>query len=250
MSLFAKGLEYGRLAFTEVGHRARTVEEDLKARREVDISGMVNGLRARLAEQFPLEELPIDADLRSHALPLDVAKVSTWAYRSPKLRKIVLSHIVVGPTVLPAVEGLALTVFPETEWDVPCFLADLMALPWWVSVNADVYGRDWQTQKVLSGLRSAFLRLGSGQSPPFCARISSGDGLHAKLRPRQVEEGFAALTQALSAYLQLLQDPPPGRSDKDQQEVFAAFHAHGPRMRLRRPFGDAFAERYSRLLFE
>ena len=34
MSLFAKGLEYGRLAFTEVGHRARTVEEDLKARRE------------------------------------------------------------------------------------------------------------------------------------------------------------------------------------------------------------------------
>ncbi len=250
MSLLAKGLSFGRQAVSEVGHRVRTVEEDLKARREVDISGMVNGLRARIAEQLPLEELPIDADLRSHALPLDVAKVSTWAYRSSKVRKVVLSHIVMGPAALPAVEGLALTIFPEYEWDLPCFLADLMALPWWVSVNADVYGRDWQTQKVLAGLRSTFLRLGSQSGPSFCARLSSGDGLHAKLRPRQVEEGFAALTQALSAYLQLLADPPPGRSQNDQQEVFAAFHANGPRERLRRPFGEAFAERYSRLLFE
>ncbi len=250
MSLFSKGLEIGRLAVSELGHRARTVEEDLKARREVDISGMVNGLRARIAEQLPLEELPIDADLRSHALPLDVAKVSTWAYRSAKVRKVVLSHIVMGPSALPAVEGLALTIFPEYDWDLPCFLADLMALPWWVSVNADVYGRDWQTQKVLAGLRSTFLRLGSQSGPSFCARLSSGEGLHAKLRPRQVEEGFAALTQALSAYLQLLSDPPPGRSQNDQEAVFAAFHEKGPRERLRRPFGEAFAERYSRLLFE
>ncbi|MBL9043125.1 MAG: hypothetical protein JNM83_16050 [Myxococcales bacterium] len=97
MSLIEKGLTYGRLAWDEASHRARTVEEDLKARREVDIAGMVNGLRARLGEKLELEELPIDADLRSHALTLGVAKVSTWAYRSPQVRKIVLSHVMVGP---------------------------------------------------------------------------------------------------------------------------------------------------------
>ncbi len=250
MSLIEKGLEFGRLAFEEASHRARTVEEDLKARREVDIAGMLNGLRARLGEKLELEELPIDGDLRSHALPLGVAQISSWAYRSKLVRKIVLSHVVVGPSALPAVEGLSLTIFPEYEWDVPCFLADLMALPWWVSVNAEVYGREWQTQKVLTSLRGAFLRLGGQPGPLWVAKLASGDGLHAKLRPRQVEEGFAAVTQALSQYLQVLSDPPPGRSKADQDAVFAAFHQNGPRLRLRRPFGDAFAERYSRLLFE
>ena len=250
MSLFEKGLTYGRLAFEEASHRARTIEEDLKARREVDIAGMVNGLRARLGEQLELEELPIDGDLRNHSLPLGVSSVSTWAYRSKKVRKIVLSHVVVSPSLLPAVEGLALTIFPEYEWDVPSFLCDLMALPWWVSVNAEVYGREWQTQNVLTPLRSAFLRLGSESGPLWCAKQASGDGLHAKLRPRQVEEGFAALTQALSQYVQVFNDPPPGRSKSDQEALFAAFHQNGPRLRMRRPFGDAWAERYSRLLFE
>ena len=250
MSLIEKGLTYGRLVWDEASHRARTVEEDLKARREVDIAGMVNGLRARLGEKLELEELPIDADLRSHALPLGVAKVSTWAYRSPQVRKIVLSHVMVGPSLLPAVEGFALTVFPEYAWDVPCFLADLMALPWWVSVNAEVYGREWQTHKVLSPLRGTFLRLGSEPGPGWCAKLASGDGMHAKLRPRQVEDGFAALSQALSQYLQVFADPPPGRSKADQEAVFATFHKNGPRLRMRRPFGDPWAERYSRLLFE
>ena len=130
MSLIEKGLTYGRLAWDEASHRARTVEEDLKARREVDIAGMVNGLRARLGEKLELEELPIDADLRSHALPLGVAKVSTWAYRSQQVRKIVLSHVMVACGSCPLNVGCALACCPSCgfsnadpaqSWLVPAF---------------------------------------------------------------------------------------------------------------------------------
>ncbi|HMU40679.1 MAG TPA: hypothetical protein PKE31_16845 [Pseudomonadota bacterium] len=250
MSFLRNSFSFGQKTWHDANRRLRTLEEDVKARGEADFSGMANGLRARLVEQLELTDLPIDADLRQHALPLGVAEVSASAYRSPKVRKIVMSHVLVGASRLPAIEGLALTVFPEYEWDLPCFAADFLAFPWSVSVHADVYGREWQTQKVLSSLQHAFLRLGSGPGPVFCASLASGDGLHARLRPRQMEEGFAALLQALKAYLDLFADPPPGRSQSAQQEVFAVFHEAGPKKRLRRLFGEAFAERYSRLLFE
>lgn len=250
MGFWGIGLSQGRRVWDDVVQRSRALEEDIKARREADFSGMANGLRARLSEHLELSELPVDADLREHESPFGVARVVTAAYRSPKVRKVVLSHVVVGPARLPVVEGLLLTVFPEYEWDLPCFVAEIVALPFWVSVSADVYGREWQTQRVLSSLRPAFLRLGGNLCQGPLAPVCSGDGLYARLRPRQLEDGFAALLQALGASLQRLADPPPGRSLSTQQELFALLHDAGPRRDLRRVFGEPFAERLSRLLFE
>jgi hypothetical protein len=242
------GLAVGQKLLAEASHRARTLEEDLRARREVDVEGMVAGLRARLSEQLSLEPLPIDSDLSEKRAHLGLGSIRTQVFRSEKLRKIVLSHVAV-PTVL---EGLALTLLPQTDLDAPCFAADLMALPWRISVNADVYGRDWQTRDALKSARTTFFRLGSGAGPTWSAKLGSAHGLHARLRPRQVEEGFAALSQGLAAYLTELGDAPPGRSQVPQEQFFLAFHQNGPRTRgaLRKLFGEDWVERYSRLLFE
>lgn len=243
-----QGLALGRQLLTEATHRARTLEEDLRARREVDVEGMVAGLRARLAEQLTLEPLPLDSDLAEKRAALGLGSIRTQAFRTDKLRKLVLSHVSV-PTVL---EGLALTLLPQADLDAPCFAADLMALPWRISVNADVYGTDWQTRDALKSARTTFFRLGSGAGPAWSAKMSTAHGLHAKLRPRQVEEGFAALSQGLAAYLAELVEAPPGRSQTPQEQFFWAFHQNGPRTRapLRKLFGEDWVERYSRLLFE
>lgn len=243
-----QGVDLGKRIAVEATHRARTLEEDLRARREVDVEGMVAGLRARLLEQLTLEALPIDADLSERKAKWGFGSVRNEAWRGERLRKVVLSHIAV-PGVL---EGLALTLLPTVELDTPSFAADLMALPWRISVNADVYGRDWQTREALKAMRSTFFRLGSGTGPSWAAKLGSTHGLHAKLRPRQVEEGFAALSQGLGAYLGELAEAPPGRSQTSQEQFFWAFHQNGPRTRapLRKLFGEDWVERYSRLLFE
>jgi len=243
----ATGLEVGKQMAGEAARRVRMLEEDLKARQEVDVAGMVAGLRARLSEQLKLEPLPVDADLAERCLTAGLGRIRTEVWRTERLRKVALSHIAV-PGFL---DGLALTVLPSVELDFPCFAADLMALPWRVSVNADVYGRDWQTRDALLSMQTTFQRLGSDSGPLWAARLGSGHGLHAKLRPRQIEEGFAALSQGLAAYLSELGDAPPGRSDEAQAQFFQAFHENGPRKgMLRRLSGDAWAERYSRLIFE
>ena len=147
--------------------------------------------------------------------------------------------------------GLAMTLLPVHELDFPCFAADLMALPWRISVNVDVYGRDWQTRDSLSSLRLPYQRLSNRSAPLWAARLGSGHGLHAKLRPRQVDEGFAGLTQGVAAYLKELEDAPPGRSIESQTQFFYGFHQNGPRVGpLKRVMGDEWAERYSRLVFE
>lgn len=58
---------------------------------------MVAGLRARLSEQLTLEPLPIDGDLALKSGPLGLGKVQTWAFSTPKLRKVVLSHVSMPP---------------------------------------------------------------------------------------------------------------------------------------------------------
>ena len=246
MDRLAKGIEVGKQLLAGASRRVRTLEEDLKARREVDVAGMVAGLRARLTDQLQLTPLPIDADLADKPGPLGLGRVRTEAWQSDRLRKIVLSHVCLPPII----EGVALTIIPSTELDFPCFAADLMALPWKISVNADVYGRDWQTREVLRSVRTTFFRLGSGPGPQWVGKLGSGQGLHAKLRPRQVDEGLAALTQGMAAYLGELTDAPPGRSVEGQAMVFHAFHENGPRKRLAKMLGEPWAERYSRLLFE
>ncbi len=246
MDRLAKGIEIGKQLLAEASRRARTLEEDLKARREVDVAGMVAGLRARLLDQLPLAALPLDADLQEKAGPLGLGRVRTEAWQTDRLRKVVLSHI----SLPPMIEGVALSLIPITDLDFPSFAADLMALPWRISVNADVYGRDWQTRDALRPVRTTFFRLGGGPGPQWVGKLGSGQGLHARLRPHQVEEGLAALTQGMATYLGELADAPPGRSIEGQTLVFRAFHQHGPRKRLARLLGEPWAERYSRLLFE
>lgn len=239
--------ETGKALLGDVTHRVRTVEEDLKARREVDVSGMIAGLKARLAEQLELSPLPVPADLSDRSAPFGLGRIQTWAWSAPKLRKIVVSHIHLPPVL----EGLALTLLPVHELDFPCFAADLMALPWHISVNVDVYGRDWQTRDSLQSLRLPYQRLSNRSGPLWAARLGSGHGLHARLRPRQVEEGFAGLKEGVASYLKELEDAPPGRSIESQTQFFYAFHQNGPRVGpLKRVMGDEWAERYSRLVFE
>lgn len=246
MDRLSKGLEVGKQLFGEVARRARTLEEDLKARREVDVEGMVAGLRARLLDQLALTPLPIDGDLAEKTGPAGLGRVRTQVWQSDQLRKVVLSHI----SLPPVIEGVALTLIPIIDLDFPLFAADLMALPWRVSVNADVYGRDWQTRDALKSVRTTFFRLGSGPGPQWTGKLSSGQGLHAKLRPSQVEEGLAALTQGMATYLGELAQAPPGRTIESQAMVFQVFHQHGPRKRLAQLLGEPWAERYSRLMFE
>lgn len=228
--------------------RLQHLRSEWKARLEVDVPGMVAGVRARLESRLALAPLPVDGDLADHRGPLGLGRVRTWAFEAPSLRKGVLVHV----DVRPVIEGLALTLHPPRDVRAPVFAADLMVLPTALSANADVYGRAESTRGLLAPLSPSFARLGSGTGKPWAARVASGEGLHARMSPRLVDEAFAAVTGALGRYIEaLVAAPRGGESTADQDAFFAAFHAHGPRAgALGRIFGAAWAERFSRLVFE
>jgi hypothetical protein len=175
--------------------------------------------------------------------------VRTWAWESPEARKVVLSHI----GLRPVIEGFALVIHPNKR-AAPIFGADLMALPTRLSVNADVYGARALTVGLLEPLGESFGRLRSHEGPEWAQSIASGAGLHARPSLRLVDDAFASLTAAIGRYLDVLTATKEGSSDGNvpsQRDFFEAFHAHGPRRGpLGRLFGAAWAERYSRLIFE
>ena len=234
----------------------RVWEELLKARLEVDVPGMVAGVKARVETRLHLTPLHVDADLANKPGPLGFGSVRTWAWESAEARKVVLSHI----GLRPAIEGLALVIHPSAGRSAPIFGADLMALPTRLAVNADVYGPGSATTGVLDDLGESFGRLRSQSGPSWAQAIASGAGLHAKPSLRLVDDAFAALTAAIGRYLDVLTTAAPatGTSQSGDEDAaaprrafFAAFHAHGPRKGpLGRLFGAAWAERYSRLIFE
>src|SRR5260370_41746061 len=120
----------------EVLQKFRVVEELVKARLEVDVAGLVQGVRARLEARHTLQAIPVAADLAERAGPLGWGRVRTSAWEAPGYRKIVLSQV----SLRPIVEGFALVLLPHAKLAAPPFGADLMALPTRVSVDADVYG--------------------------------------------------------------------------------------------------------------
>ena len=232
--------------------RARVLEALLKARLEVDMPGLVAGIRARLTSRLQLQPIPVEPDLAERAGPLGWGRVQTWAWSTTRLRKVVLSHV----SMRPMIEGFALVLSPVPGFAAPVFAADLMALPTRVSVNADQYGtRHPRFQTGLRSLGESFVRLETSGGPAWAAELASGVGLHARLSPRMVDDGFAALSAALGVYidtLDLTEEPQqPAEAPSDHREFFQLFHEHGPRRGpLGRLFGAEWTERYSRLVFE
>jgi hypothetical protein len=237
----------------EVMRQVRVLEELVKARLEVDVPGIVAGVRARLESRLALKPIPVDKDLADKQGPLGWGRVHTTVWEAPGIRKIALSQV----QVRPMIEGLALVVLPSTKRNAPIFACDLMALPTRVSVNADLYGSDRPSlRSVLEPLGESFVRLGTGGGPSWAQPISSGVGLHAKVSPRAVDDAFAAITAALARTLESVTSAASSAaSDREaveaQRRFFQLFHEHGPRTGpLGRIFGASWAERYSRLIFE
>ncbi len=244
----------------EVMRQFRVVEELVKARLEVDVAGLVSGVRARLESRLALAPIPVAADLGDRAGPFGWGRIRTTAWEAPGYRKIVLSHV----SMRPAIEGFAVVIIPAAKLSAPVFACDLMALPTRVSVNADVYGtraldeprsdgsRAPGRGDVLAPLAESFARLGSGSGPEWTRGLTPGNGFHAKVSPRVVDDAFAALTAALARYLDATASAVEGPGGAESQRAFFdAFHEHGPRRgALGRVVGSAWAERYSRLIFE
>jgi hypothetical protein len=227
--------------------QVRQLEELVKARLEVDMPGIVAGVHARIESRLSLTPLPIDADLAVKEAPLKLGRVRTQAWESPECRKIVLSQI----AMRPAIEGVALVIHPKPGRKAAIFGADLMALPTRISVNADCYGAPSETAPLFAELGESFARLGSGAGPLWARGIASGAGLHAKVSLRLVDDAAAALSAAIGRYLDVLIAAPVVATNGAGQEFFSAFHAHGPRRGpLGHIMGNAWAERYSRLIFE
>jgi Ferredoxin-dependent bilin reductase len=235
----------------EVMRRFRVVEELVKARLEVDVAGVVSGVRARLESRLQLKPIPVAADLGDREGPLGWGRIRTTAWEAGGYRKIVLSHV----SLRPVIEGFALVLLPQPKLAAPVFACDLMALPTRVSVNADVYGSEPLgpiTAQVLAPLVESFARLGSRPGPEWAAGIAAGGGLHAKVSPRVVDDAFAAVTASLARYLEITASAVEGPGGAEAQRAFfSAFHEHGPRRgMLGRLFGADWADRYSRLIFE
>ena len=130
-----------------------------------------------------------------------------------------------------------------------------MALPTRLSVNADVYGARALTVGVLEPLGESFGRLRSHEGPAVGRnRSRRARGCTRARACVCVDDAFAALTAAIGRYLDVLTATQEGSSDGNvpsQRDFFEAFHAHGPRKGpLGHLFGAAWAERYSRLIFE
>ena len=237
-----------------VMRQLRVFEELVRARMQVDVAGMVAGVRARLESRLALEALPVDADLVDKRGPAGWGRIATTAWQAPGFRKIVLSHV----DMPPLIDGFALVVLPLPRKAAPVFAADLMALPTRVSVNADLYAAPSLhevARQALEPLGESFARLESGGGPSWAQALSSGRGLHAKLTPRAVDDAFAGLNGALARALEVMGAAPEegevGAGAETQRLFFEAFHAHGPRKGpLGTIFGSTWAERYSRLIFE
>jgi hypothetical protein len=236
--------------FERVMRQARVAEELLKARLEVDMAGLVAGMRARLEAALPLESLPLEGDLADRQGPIGWGRVRTFAWQAPKLRKIVLSHV----SFPPMIDGFAVVLLPNPILRCPIFAADLMALPTRISVNADWYGMRevGASSDSLAPLQENFARLRNRPGPSWAAPIASGEGLHGKISLRLVEDAFGAVTTALGCALEMTQKAPEGTSnDGLQSQFFQLFHDHGPRKGpLGYLLGQAWAERYSRLIFQ
>ncbi len=229
--------------------QVRVFEELIKARLEVDMAGLVAGVRARLESRLSLQPIPVAADLADREGPLGFGRVRTSTWEAPGFRKIALSQV----SMRPLIEGFALVALPLPRLQAPIFACDLMALPTRVSINVDVYGEPASARALLEPLGESFARLGAGRGPEWATRLASGVGLHAKVSPRAVDDAFAALTAALARYLEVVsaaQESATGSGDL-QRDFFKVFHEHGPRKGpLGRILGANWAERYSRLIFE
>lgn len=231
--------------------QARVLEEQWKARLEVDIAGMQSGVRARLESALPLTAIPVDADLSAPEGPFGWGTLRTEVYAAPKIRKIVFSTV----SQRPMLEGYAVVILPDPELAAPIFACDFMGLPTHISVNADAYGTRELGRaplEMLAPLRESFGRLGTGSGPPWSLGLASGVGLHAKVTPRLASDANAAISAALGRALEVISQAQPGPGGAESQAAFfRAFHAHGPRKGpIRYVYGPAFAERYSRLVFE
>jgi Ferredoxin-dependent bilin reductase len=235
-----------------VMRQLRVFEELVRARIQVDVAGMVAGVRARLESRLTLQAVPVDADLGDKRGPGGWGRILTTAWQAPGCRKIVLSRV----DMPPLVDGFALVVLPLPRKAAPVFAADLMALPTRVSVNADLYAAPpllEVARQALEPLSESFARLESGGGPAWAHALSSGRGLHAKLSPRAVDDAFAGLNAALARALDLIAAAPEeGDGGAETQRLFfESFHSHGPRLGMMGTiFGGAWAERYSRLIFE
>jgi hypothetical protein len=235
-----------------VMRQLRVFEELIRARMQVDVAGMVAGVRARLESRFALTPLPVDADLSDKRGPAGWGHVRTTAWQAPGCRKIVLSHVAMPPVI----EGFALVVLPLPRKLAPIFAGDLMALPTRLSVNADLYAApslQAVARQALEPLAESFARLESGGGPSWAHAIGSGRGLHTKVSPRAVDDAFAGLNAALGRALDTLAAAPEedDAGSQSQKLFFEAFHTHGPRRGpLGTLFGAPWAERYSRLIFE
>jgi hypothetical protein len=235
----------------QVRRQARFLEEEVKARFEIDISGLASGVRGRLEASLPLSPLSLAPELLTKEGPFGFGEIRTAAWEAPGVRKLVLSTV----NLRPIIEGFAIVILPEKKLRAPVFAGDFMALPTRLSVNADVYGtRELGSLPLdtLAPLKENFARLGTSSGPPFAAGLSSGLGLHAKLSPRLVDEAFAALTAALGRALEVMKGATEGEGGERTQKIFfQTFHTHGPRRgALGRLMGREWAERYSRLIFE
>lgn len=235
-------------ARADLVRRARQLEELVKARLEVDVPGLVAGVRARVETRLSLKPIPVDNDLADRPGPLKLGHVRTWAWECPEARKVVLSQVAMRPLI----EGLALVIHPAPNRAAPIFACDLMALPTRLSVHADVYGDPTRTQGVFDSLGESFGRLRSQQGPAWAQPIGSGRGLHARASLRLVDDVFATLTSALGVYLDVLCGASTSASNEAaDKSFFEAFHAHGPRRGpIGHVLGSAWTERYSRLIFE
>jgi hypothetical protein len=228
---------------------------EMSARYGLDVGGMASGVRARLSSRLPLSPLPIDRDLEQRAPWLRLGSVRNAAFEAPRLRKLVLSEV----RLFPAIEGFALTLLPAPSVRAPVFLCDFLLLPAALSVNADLYGRGEATggiadaMAILAPLQASFAALGGRPAAAWARSLTSGQGLHARVSPRLSGEAYGALTAALGLYLDALgaaATSEPAAQAADQAEFFRALHQHGPRRRMSLLFGSAWAERYSRLMFE
>ena len=240
-----------------IAQGAERLLAEMRARYLIDVAGMMAGVRERLLSRVALSPLAIDADLAEGRGRFGLGQVRTVAFESERLRKVVLSEV----RLWPMIEGFAITILPRPSVAAPVFGGDFMLLPARLSVNAEVYGTrpsavgGGGTAGMLAPLGESFARLDPRPAPPWSTGIASGEGLHARVSPRLAGEASAALTGALGAYLDALaaagqSDPPDGR-EREQATFFRLLHSHGPRQGpLRWMFGEAWAERYSRLVFE
>ena len=203
---------------------------------------------------------------KSQAAPMDVvhvaskrppfAQMSTCVLESKTLARVVISNVRANPFFA----GVSIVAHPRPELDAPSLVADLRIVATGKSVlDVDAAGPATHRPEFMKRFHAPLARLLDGVPPSirkfplprWMAPMSGDCGARLVARPFAGRDLERILLKYVDAYLGALAQAAAIQGENGSHALAELFAKHAPSGKyLRRAFGQDFATRYSRLVWQ